>query len=462
MRVRAITADDADLYRSILERTSDEDRYCRFFHVIDHLAPQHIARFVTPADDMVGFIALDDKGRALGAGHAILSSPEEGEIAIVVAQDARRAGVGLALMTYLIAALQARGCRRVFACALWENRALANLAKAVGMKSRRHSGNVVEWALDARDTPRLRAGVHANVLRSFNGSSRYTTPLMNHRVYVPNPLHDERGLAPLLVALHGAGQTPDDFAAGTNFDEVAQQAGAYVLYPEQTRDRNSMRAWNWFLPEHQRRGAGEPAAILALVDEMCARYPIDRNRVFVAGLSAGGAMAAILAEVAPDIFTGAGIVAGVALHSSHDMKSAFAAMHGEATVDDIANVLAHGARDPRDYQRSRISIWTGGDDKIVDPDNARVLARQFHRLLGLAGPPAIETRADARITRWRNSSGNVRIELWQVPRMGHAWSGGTLRGSHTFPAGPNASSEMFDFFLPTRERQGQRQAAFLT
>lgn len=448
MRVRAIHSGDAGLYRSILERTSDEDRFCRFFHVIDHLAPQHIARFVSPADDMLGFIALDAAGLALGAAHAVFTSAEEAELAVVVAQGARRQGVGLALMTYLIAALQARGCRRLVACALAENRALANLAKAVGMKSERFEGNVVAWKLDARHAPGLRAGVHANVLRRFGEHTRLATQLMPHRVFVPNPLHDAGGLAPLLVALHGAGQTPDDFAAGTDFDALAQRRGAYVLYPEQTRSRNSMRAWNWFLPEHQRRAAGEPAAILALVDEMCARYPIDRSRVFVAGLSAGGAMAAILAEQAPDIFSGAGVVAGVALHASHDVKTAFAAMHGEATVDDIANVLEYGASDAGAYANVRVSIWTGGEDKLVDPDNARVLARQFHRLLGLSGPPAIEHGDDARVTRWRDRRGRVRIELWQVARMGHAWSGGTLRGSHTFAAGPNASNEMMRFFLP--------------
>ena len=360
-------------------------------------------------------------------------------------------------MTYLIAALQARGCRRLVACALAENRALSNLAKSVGMKSERFDGNVVAWHLDARSAPQLRRGVHTNVLRQFNERTRLTTALMPHRVFVPDPAHDERGLAPLLVALHGAGQTPDDFAAGTDFDALAQGLGAYVLYPEQTRAKNSMRAWNWFLPEHQRREAGEPAAILALVDEMCARYPIDRSSVFVAGISAGGAMAAILAEQAPDIFSGAGIVAGVALHASHDVKSAFSAMHGEATVEDIASVLTHDAPDAPAYAHTRISIWAGAEDKLVDPGNAGILARQFHRLLGLNGQPAYEQRESARIARWRDQYGNVRIELWQVPCMGHAWSGGTRRGSHTFPAGPSASAEMLRFFLrESAAEQGDR------
>ena len=143
----------------------------------------------------------------------------------------------------------------------------------------------------------------------------------------------------MLVALHGCTQTAADFAAGTGFDELAERYGAHVLYPEQSPLRNAQRCWNWFLRENQSRSRGEPAAILKLVEEVCGTHAIDRERIFVAGLSAGAAMAAILAEQAPDIFAAAGMMAGVPLHASHDVKSAYALMQGEVEEKSLAPAL---------------------------------------------------------------------------------------------------------------------------
>ncbi len=251
-----------------------------------------------------------------------------------------------------------------------------------------------------------------------------------------------------MVALHGCTQTVSDFAAGTRLNDFAEQRGTYVLYPEQSTRANPQRCWNWFLPENQSREAGEPAAILALVEEVCGAQPIDRERVFVVGLSAGAAMAGILAEQAPDVFAAVGIMAGIPLHASHDVKTAYAAMHGDVTESDIAPVIARDGRAPSDYARLRATIWTGVEDRLVAPSNASVLAHQFLRLLALED--AVETsgeRGDADVLRWRDARGTVRVEQWRVPAMGHAWSGGSFRGSHTFPAGPSASQEMLDFFL---------------
>lgn len=261
--------------------------------------------------------------------------------------------------------------------------------------------------------------------------------------------------APLIVALHGCTQTASDFAAGTRFDSVAERAGAYVVYPEQSVGRNANRCWNWFDEANQFRDRGEPEAILALVAETLERHPVDPDRVFVAGLSAGGAMAAILAEQAPDVFAAVGVMAGVALHASRDVASAFAAMHGTVEPADIAPVLARlpppGAPGAT-YERMRATIWTGAHDRTVDPSNARTLATQFLRLLGVPESNEYrEKRADSELVRWYDGAGRVRVETWLVREMGHAWSGGSFRGSHTFPRGPRASDAMMEFFLGAAE-----------
>ena len=144
---------------------------------------------------------------------------------------------------------------------------------------------------------------------------------MAHRLFLPSDL-GRRGPTQLLVALNGCRQNGAEFAAGTRFDEVAERYGAVVVYPEQSWRANGLRCWNWFNPKHQARGDGEPAGILRLVDDIVRRFPVDRNRIYVAGLSAGGAMAAILAEQAPDVFSGVGIMAGVPLRAVSGNRSA--------------------------------------------------------------------------------------------------------------------------------------------
>ncbi len=220
----------------------------------------------------------------------------------------------------------------------------------------------------------------------------------------------------------------------------------FVLYPEQSRSANPQGCWNWFLAENQRRDSGEPAEILALVESVCAQHPIDRNRVYVTGLSAGGAMAAILAEQAPDIFSAVGIMAGVALRASDDVTSAYAAMNGVAE-EDVPLLLGRvGLSRPHAYDRLRAIVWTGKDDQRVNPSNTGVLARQFARLFAIDTPPEEITDGGVDRLLWRDARGTVRVESWRIDHLGHAWSGGSLRGSHTDPHGPDASRVMLDFF----------------
>ncbi|MGH7727201.1 MAG: extracellular catalytic domain type 1 short-chain-length polyhydroxyalkanoate depolymerase [Vulcanimicrobiaceae bacterium] len=267
--------------------------------------------------------------------------------------------------------------------------------------------------------------------------------MIGYRLYAPNAVREGSARVPLLVALHGCTQTAPDFAAGTRFDRLAERDGFVALYPEQSPLGNPQLCWNWFLPEHQARASGEPAEILALVERIAGELPIDRSRIFVAGLSAGGAMAAILAELAPEIFAAAGIVAGIPLYAARDLAGAYAAMQGSTPRPAAVRPRRRLA-----HERLRATIWTGDDDRVVDPRNAELLVEQFRALSGSEhGAPSRELVAGSEVARWRDRAGRVRVERWTVAGMGHAWSGGSFRGSHTFPPGPRASEAMVAFFL---------------
>jgi poly(hydroxyalkanoate) depolymerase family esterase len=277
---------------------------------------------------------------------------------------------------------------------------------------------------------------------------------MPHRLFLPPDL-GKNGSVPLLVALHGCLQTPDDFARGTRLDEIGAKYGAIVVYPEQRERANRSRCWNWFQTKHQLRRSGEPAHILRLIEDLARQYPVDRDRIYVAGLSAGGSMAAILGEQAPDIFAGVGIMSGVALHSSKNLITGFAAMAGKRSEADRAahvarRVAAGAAQLPAwAYGRMRVAIWTGTSDTTVAPSNAATLARQYANLLGLEhSSEERDVAPDGRseIETWRDETGRARIQLVRVAGMDHAWSGGSPEGSFTDPAGPDASTALFEFF----------------
>ncbi len=244
--------------------------------------------------------------------------------------------------------------------------------------------------------------------------------------------------------MHGCRQNAADFAAGTQLDKLADRYGVVMLYPEQDERANGRRCWNWFLPEHQRREAGEPAALLAMIDAVVRRHDIDRERIFVCGLSAGAAMAAILAEQAPDVFAGVGLMAGVALHASHDVDSAYGAMRGELEGARLPIV----PRPDTDYGRLRVIAWTGTRDTTVVPANAVVLTEQFSALLGMPIVPTVfERLPDGTRATWFGTDGRRRMEVRAIEHLGHAWSGGSFRGSFTNPRTANATEAMVTFFL---------------
>ena len=272
----------------------------------------------------------------------------------------------------------------------------------------------------------------------------------SYELYLPPEAAARTEPLPLVVMLHGCSQSPPDFAAGTGMNELAREMGFAVLYPAQSQDANPARCWNWFDKDHQQRGHGEPAVLAGLTHAVMTEHGLDARRVYVAGLSAGGAMAAVLGQAYPDLYAAVGIHSGLASGAADDLMSALSAMqHGQA-----ANAPARGGvADP-----VPTIVFHGDSDAVVHPDNgARAIEVAVRRseLAMMASPtpaPVIEQGASAqgrcytRITHPGIESAAAQAEHWLVHGAGHAWSGGSERGSYTDPSGPDASREMWRFF----------------
>ncbi len=264
-----------------------------------------------------------------------------------------------------------------------------------------------------------------------------------YRVWVPSAPAAQQ---PLVVALHGCWQTPEDFAVGTRLNAAAERRGLVVVYPAQSRRDNPYRCWNWYEPANQTATGGEAAQILAIARHVQADQGLRERRLVVVGFSAGAFMAVNLACAAPDVVAGLGSVAGGPYRCADGPETAIQCMRGQVREGGTAAACAGGRA--ADW---RVSLWHGGRDAVVSPANLTALETTLGRVLRVSGG-ATANEAGAVHATYRGGRGAPVLETWLVAGMGHAWSGGDPRGTHTWPAGPPATDRMLDFLLRTGEK----------
>ena len=277
-----------------------------------------------------------------------------------------------------------------------------------------------------------------------------------YKLYVPSGYTGQE--VPLVVMLHGCTQDPDDFAAGTRMNAQAEESTFLVAYPQQGGGSNMQKCWNWFKGADQGRGRGEPSIIAGITCEVLGEYNVAPDRVYVAGMSAGGAMAAIMGSAYPDLYAAVGVHSGLAPGAAHDLPSALSAMHGGGmglmgaqSPSSTATTSASGRSVP-------LIVFHGDRDSTVHPRNAEAVISHY-RIGGPNGKPASPVKVRqgqvpdgysyTRSTQ-HDADGRPVIEHWNVHGLGHAWSGGGRSGSYTDPKGPDASAEMMKFFEQQR------------
>jgi poly(hydroxyalkanoate) depolymerase family esterase len=305
----------------------------------------------------------------------------------------------------------------------------------------------VAGKVSLRDLVRGKAGVSSISIVVPDGARFLSATFTNdagsrpYKLYVPSGYRAGQ-LVPLVVMLHGCTQSMDDFAAGTRMNEIAEERNALVVYPGQTGAANMQKCWNWFNKSDQGPGAGEPSLIAGITRKVMADYTVDPKRVYVAGLSAGGATAAIMGEAYPELYAAIGVHSGLACGAAHDMPSAFAAMRQGATgkIDDsgprnrvIPAIVFHGDQDTTVNRRN-------GDFVVAQAMGASRLEKYVEE--GKVPGGHAYTR-----TVHTSASGGPVIEQWVIQGASHAWAGGSPLGSYTDPRGPNATKEMMRFFL---------------
>lgn len=306
------------------------------------------------------------------------------------------------------------------------------------------SGSLIRFGLAKRSTPLLPIPDGASfALRRFTSKAG----VREFKLYVPASASKKpRGL---ILMLHGCTQNPDDFAAGTNMNAVAEAHGLLVAYPHQTRASNASACWNWFEEAHQRRDMGEPGILAGLTRKLISEFGIEKTQVFVAGLSAGAAMAVILAKTYPDVFRAVGVHSGLAYQSAGNVMSAMAVMRGHSGSRQAGKAQVQDAS----TEPVRTIIFHGSADRTVNPSNAQHILDTAHGAIDQqASVTSSGTSNGRRFTRtvMSRKDGTPIIENWLIDGAGHTWSGGHTSGSYADAKGPDASAEMVRFFLTSR------------
>jgi poly(hydroxyalkanoate) depolymerase family esterase len=260
-----------------------------------------------------------------------------------------------------------------------------------------------------------------------------------YRLFIPSRYREQP--LPLIVMLHGCTQSPDDFAAGTRMNFLAEEQNCLVAYPAQPRQANQAKCWNWFRTADQQRGKGEPSLIAGITRQIMDDYLVDRKRVYVGGLSAGAAAASIMGATYNDLYAAIGIHSGLACGVATDLPSALVAMRQGGTDHKAIS----GGRPP-----VPTIVFHGDRDTTVHPNNGDQVLEQS---LGTMSPQKQVHRGQVpgghayTRTILSDASGREMLEHWNIHGAGHAWSGGSPAGSYTDPRGPDATREMLRFFL---------------
>jgi poly(hydroxyalkanoate) depolymerase family esterase len=307
----------------------------------------------------------------------------------------------------------------------------------------------------------------------------YQDSTSNHPYFVYTPTAYRVGTAvPLLVMLHGCTQTAAEFATGTRMNQLAEQYGFIVVYPEQTRTSNRTLCWNWFKSSNQFRGRGEPAMIAQIVQavrENTSQWTIDDSRIYVAGASAGGVMAVILGATYPDIFAAIGVHSGAEYRAVTNIlggfkvmrsggpdpikqgKEAYDAMGGFKRV--VPTIVFHGTHD-------RIAALANGDQVVQQWMQTNRLASHGLYDADFKNPTTttsgqVPGGRSYTVYTWKDNKGNEVQKYWKIHGLGHAWSGGNPSVRYTDPQGPNASEAMYRFFMKHQIGEARRNEASL-
>jgi poly(hydroxyalkanoate) depolymerase family esterase len=305
------------------------------------------------------------------------------------------------------------------------------------------------WPLGGQMPGRYRTDINqADSEQFIDGSYTNHIGTRRYKLYIPTGHRSEA--LPLVVMLHGCTQDADDFAAGTRMNALAEEKQCFVLYPEQAQSANGSKCWNWFNGPDQQREGGEPAIIAGITLDVLETHGLDARRVFIAGLSSGGAMAEIMGRTYPDLYAAVGIHSGLPYASAQDLYSAAVAMKDGGSIPvserfkSVPTIVFHGDQDTTVHPRNgdqiiaqTISNAMADSDRFVDRAAPQVTVGQGKVAQGRAYTHTVH----------RDGNGNTIAEHWIVHGAGHAWSGGSDHGSFTDPKGPDAGREMMRFFF---------------